>query len=82
MYTTVYILDNTYLSKDANPECECPVCAEKFISIYALKLHMPFHMGETKCQICGKILSRMDILKKHLSVVHKIQSSTTKEVER
>ncbi|KAK9709154.1 BTB/POZ domain [Popillia japonica] len=63
--------DSTYLSKDTNPECECPVCAEKFTSIYALKQHMSFHIGETKCQICGKVMSRRDLLKKHLSSVHK-----------
>ncbi|GJQ87947.1 hypothetical protein Trydic_g12877 [Trypoxylus dichotomus] len=74
--------DNTYLSKDTNPECECPVCAEKFSAMYLLKQHMSFHIGETKCQICGKVMSRIDVLKKHLSLVHKIQLNTPKKVER
>ncbi|KRT86926.1 BTB domain-containing protein [Oryctes borbonicus] len=74
--------DNTYLSKDTNPECECPVCAEKFSAMYLLKQHMSFHIGETKCQICAKVLSRIDLLKKHLSLVHKIQLNTPKKVER
>ncbi|KAI4470755.1 zinc finger c2h2 type [Holotrichia oblita] len=81
-YAEFYVSDSTYLSKDTNPECECPVCAEKFTSIYALKQHMSFHIGETKCHICGKVMSRLDLLKKHLLAVHKIQLSTTKKLER
>nr|XP_022907858.1 protein bric-a-brac 1-like [Onthophagus taurus] len=63
-----------YLIKKLNPENECPICAQKFATIYLLKQHIPFHLGETKCQYCNTVVSRKDLLRKHLMAVHKIHT--------
>lgn len=51
---------------------KCEHCEKGYKYRKDLIAHMRMHLGETECQLCGKILARPTNLKRHLSDVHGI----------
>ncbi|KAF5287100.1 hypothetical protein FQA39_LY16085 [Lamprigera yunnana] len=50
---------------------QCHLCYKKFVHPLSVKHHMYVHMGATKCQICGAVLSRKYDLKLHIIAKHR-----------
>jgi len=48
----------------------CEVCNKSFDIATSLNHHMKIHTGQTSCTICGKVMSRVGHLKRHMKSVH------------
>jgi len=48
----------------------CHVCNKSFDISTSLAHHMKIHTGQTSCTICGKVMSRVGHLKRHMTTVH------------
>jgi len=48
----------------------CQVCNKSFDISTSLNHHMKIHTGQTSCTICGKVMSRVGHLKRHMKTVH------------
>ena len=48
----------------------CPVCEKVFLHESTLSSHLKVHTGETRCTVCGKVLSRRADLRRHARSVH------------
>merc|ERR1712013_322513 len=48
----------------------CQVCNKAFDIATSLNHHMKIHTGQTSCTICGKVMSRVGHLKRHMKSVH------------
>ena len=59
-----------HIVKTCKPPPLCAICGRTFKSKKSLDDHMPFHDGNTTCEICGKIYERASCLKKHIRVFH------------
>lgn len=47
---------------------QCVVCAESFIKVRILVIHMSVHFNNYSCEICGSGFMTLRLLKKHLEV--------------
>lgn len=53
-------------------EFPCPVCEKIFQHESTLNSHLKVHTGETRCTVCGKVLSRKADLRRHARSLHGI----------
>jgi len=49
---------------------ECQMCYKTFDIATSLHHHMKSHTGQTSCTICGKTMSRVGHLKRHMNSIH------------
>ncbi|XP_037094487.1 protein bric-a-brac 2-like [Pollicipes pollicipes] len=54
----------------------CPLCGKTYSSRLSLDLHRKVHFGLTTCALCSKTCSRVSVLRKHLSTVHRLDEET------
>jgi len=63
-----YLWTSNY--KDLGTGFACDVCAKTFDCQTSLTHHMRSHTGQTSCPVCGKVLSRIAHLKRHMEKIH------------
>lgn len=56
---------------------ECHSCTKSFTLRCNLLAHMKQHLGNTGCSFCGKVLSTVGNLKKHLRNAHGVGASNS-----
>ncbi|XP_052865638.1 protein abrupt-like [Anopheles cruzii] len=57
-------------SKDEAKKFKCKECEKSFATWKSLAMHRHIHSGNTKCKICGAVLSRTANLKRHMKLKH------------
>ena len=73
LYNTLFIGEEYYSWEEAGGDgykYVCQVCNKSFDISTSLNHHMKTHTGQTSCTICGKVMSRVGHLKRHMKSVH------------
>ncbi|WKX91689.1 hypothetical protein Q1695_010039 [Nippostrongylus brasiliensis] len=56
----------THRSLDSEHAKQCPHCDRVYVSMPALSMHVLTHKANHKCNLCGKVFSRLWLLQGHL----------------
>ncbi|VDM77173.1 unnamed protein product [Strongylus vulgaris] len=56
----------THRPLDSEHAKQCPHCDRVYVSMPALSMHILTHKASHKCEICGKVFSRLWLLQGHL----------------
>ncbi|KAK6729840.1 hypothetical protein RB195_006725 [Necator americanus] len=58
--------EHTHRPLDSEHAKQCPHCDRVYVSMPALSMHILTHKANHKCEICGKVFSRLWLLQGHL----------------
>lgn len=54
----------------------CEICGKCFQHRNSLYHHMPIHLGATRCHVCSMVFSRKGNCRRHILMVHGINTKT------